>query len=103
MASYVAGKSITLEKNPGLHVRAEQADQAAKVPSLQVVSGETMRIAFMQLNSLDNTPTPALKDARVRNAITHAIDRCLGRGRAPLRTAHAGHHLRHPLQHFVCG
>ncbi|MGZ9031539.1 MAG: ABC transporter substrate-binding protein, partial [Burkholderiaceae bacterium] len=113
VASYVPGKSITLEKNASyfkdspksaakinkieirfipdrqtqmaemlsgngdliMHVPKDQADQAAKVPHLQVVSGETMRIAFMQLNTLDNTPTPALKDARVRKAIAHAIDR----------------------------
>jgi peptide/nickel transport system substrate-binding protein len=113
VASYVPGKSITLEKNTSyfkdspkgapkinkveirfipdrqtqmaemlsgngdliMHVPKDQADQAAKVPHLQVVSGETMRIAFMQLNTLDNTPTPALKDARVRKAIAHAIDR----------------------------
>jgi len=58
-----------------MYVPKDQADQAAKVPSLQVVSGETMRIAFMQLNTLANTPTPALKDLRVRKAIAHAIDR----------------------------
>jgi peptide/nickel transport system substrate-binding protein len=58
-----------------MHVPKDQADQAGKVPHLQVVSGETMRIVFMQLNSTDNTPTPALKDIRVRKAITHAIDR----------------------------
>ncbi len=113
VASYVPGKSITLEKNPDyfkdspkgaakigkveirfipdrqtqmaemlsgngdliMYVPKDQADQAAKVPHLQVVSGETMRIAFMQLNTLDNTPTAPLKDARVRKAITHAIDR----------------------------
>ncbi|MGB3429100.1 MAG: ABC transporter substrate-binding protein, partial [Burkholderiaceae bacterium] len=40
-----------------MHVPKDQADQAAKVSHLQVVSGETMRIAFMQLNTLDNTPT----------------------------------------------
>ncbi len=58
-----------------MYVPKDQAEQSAKVPSLQVVSGETMRIAFMQINSLDNTPTPALKDIRVRKAIEHAIDR----------------------------
>ncbi len=58
-----------------MHVPKDQADQAAKVPHLQVVSGETMRIAFMQLNTLDTTPTAALKDIRVRKAILHAIDR----------------------------
>jgi peptide/nickel transport system substrate-binding protein len=58
-----------------MHVPKDQADQAAKVPHLQVVSGETMRIAFMQLNTLDNSPSPQLKDPRVRKAILHAIDR----------------------------
>jgi peptide/nickel transport system substrate-binding protein len=58
-----------------MYVPKDQADQAATVPNLQVVSGETMRIAFLQLNSLDNTPTPALKDPRVRKAIANGIDR----------------------------
>lgn len=58
-----------------MHVPKDQAEQAAKVPHLQVVSGETMRIAFMQLNTLDGAPTPQLKDVRVRKAIIHAIDR----------------------------
>ncbi|HZQ62253.1 MAG TPA: ABC transporter substrate-binding protein [Casimicrobiaceae bacterium] len=70
MAEMLSGNSDLI-----MYVPKDQADQAAKVPNLQVVSGETMRIAFMQLNSLDNTPTPALKDPRVRKAITHAIDR----------------------------
>lgn len=58
-----------------MHVPKDQAEQAAKVPHLQVVSGETMRIVFMQMNTLDGTPTPALKDIRVRKAISHAINR----------------------------
>jgi peptide/nickel transport system substrate-binding protein len=58
-----------------MHVPKDQADQAAKVPHLQVVSGETMRIAFMQLNTLEGAPTPQLKDIRVRKAIHHAINR----------------------------
>lgn len=58
-----------------MHVPKDQADQAAKVPHLQVVSGETMRIVFMQMNTQDSTPTPALKDVRVRKAISHAINR----------------------------
>ena len=58
-----------------MHVPKDQAEQAAKVPSLQVVSGETMRIVFMQMNSQDGTPAPQLKDIRVRRAISHAIDR----------------------------
>jgi peptide/nickel transport system substrate-binding protein len=58
-----------------MHVPKDQADQAAKVPHLQVVSGETMRIVFMQMNTLENSPAPQLKDPRVRKAIIHAIDR----------------------------
>lgn len=58
-----------------MHVPKDQADQLATVPTLQVVSGETMRIVFMQMNILDDTPAPALKDERVRKAIIHAIDR----------------------------
>jgi peptide/nickel transport system substrate-binding protein len=58
-----------------MHVPKDQAEQLEQVPFLQVVSGETMRIAFMQMNSLENTPAPALKDERVRKAIIHAIDR----------------------------
>lgn len=34
-----------------------------------------MRIVFMQLNALENSPAPALRDERVRKAIIHAIDR----------------------------
>jgi peptide/nickel transport system substrate-binding protein len=58
-----------------MHVAKDQAEQAAKVPHLQVVSGETMRIVFLQMNSLDASPSPQLKDIRVRKAISHAIDR----------------------------
>lgn len=58
-----------------MYVPKDQADQAATVPTLQVVSGETMRIAFMQINTLDGTPAPQFKDIRVRKAINHAIDR----------------------------
>ncbi|MFP5407372.1 MAG: ABC transporter substrate-binding protein, partial [Gammaproteobacteria bacterium] len=35
-----------------MHVPKDQAEQAATVPTLQVVSGETMRIAFMRMNTL---------------------------------------------------
>jgi peptide/nickel transport system substrate-binding protein len=58
-----------------MHVPKDQADQAAKVPHLQVLSGETMRIVFLQMNSLDGTPSPQFKDIRVRQAVNHAIDR----------------------------
>ena len=58
-----------------MHVPKDQAEQAGRVPHLQVVSGETMRIVFMQFNTSDKAPLPALKDIRVRQAIAHAIDR----------------------------
>lgn len=58
-----------------MHVPQDQAEQLKSVPSVQVVSGNTMRIAFMQMNIMDGTPSPELKDVRVRRAISHAIDR----------------------------
>jgi peptide/nickel transport system substrate-binding protein len=58
-----------------MYVPKDQAEQLEAVPNLQVVSGETMRIAFMQMNSQENTPSKALKDERVRKAIIYAIDR----------------------------
>jgi peptide/nickel transport system substrate-binding protein len=58
-----------------MSVAKDQADQMEAVPFLKVVSGETMRIAFMQMNVLAETPTPPLRDLRVRQAINHAIDR----------------------------
>jgi peptide/nickel transport system substrate-binding protein len=58
-----------------MYVPKDQADQAAQVPNLQVVSGETMRISFLQMNMRDGSPLPQLKDIRVRKAIIHAIDR----------------------------
>jgi peptide/nickel transport system substrate-binding protein len=113
VASYVVGKSITLERNPDyfrdspkgqpkiakveirfipdgqtrmaemmsngldfvMSVPKDQADQMEAVPFLKVVSGETMRIAFMQMNTLAETPTAPLRDERVRKAIIMAIDR----------------------------
>jgi peptide/nickel transport system substrate-binding protein len=58
-----------------MNVPMEQAKQLQSVPTWKVVSGETMRIAFVNLNTLDDTPAPQLKDIRVRQAINHAIDR----------------------------
>jgi peptide/nickel transport system substrate-binding protein len=40
-----------------------------------VRSGETMRIVFLNLNTMEGTPNPQLRDIRVRRAIQHAIDR----------------------------
>jgi peptide/nickel transport system substrate-binding protein len=58
-----------------MHVPKDQADKLKSIPSLQVQSGNTMRIVFLQMNTRDGTPAPQLKDLRVRQAIAHAIDR----------------------------
>lgn len=58
-----------------MHVPKDQAEQMEAVPHLKVTSGETMRIAFMQMNSRETTPNKELQDIRVRKAISHAIDR----------------------------
>lgn len=58
-----------------MHVPQDQANQLKTMPNVQVVSGNTMRIVFMQMNIMEGTPSPELKDIRVRKAIAHAIDR----------------------------
>jgi peptide/nickel transport system substrate-binding protein len=58
-----------------MHVPKDQAEKLQTVPNLQVLSGNTMRIVFMQMNTQDGGPAPQLKDPRVRKAIAHAIDR----------------------------
>jgi peptide/nickel transport system substrate-binding protein len=58
-----------------MYVARDQADQMRGVPSLQIVSGETMRISFLHMNTMPGTPAPQLRDVRVRQAIMHAIDR----------------------------
>jgi len=58
-----------------MHVPKDQAEQTRGIPNVQVLSGNTMRIVFLQMNTLDDTPAPAFKDIRVRKAVAHAIDR----------------------------
>jgi peptide/nickel transport system substrate-binding protein len=58
-----------------MHVPKDQADKLQALPNLQVMSGNTMRIVFLLMNTLDGAPNPELKDVRVRKAIAHAIDR----------------------------
>jgi peptide/nickel transport system substrate-binding protein len=70
MAEVISGQEDFI-----MHVPKDQAEQLSTMPNLQVVSGNTMRIVFMQMNSLPNSPAPPLKDERVRKAIAHAIDR----------------------------
>ena len=58
-----------------MHVPKDQADNLKTLPHLQVLSGNTMRIVFLQFNTMDGAPSPELKDVRVRKAIAHSIDR----------------------------
>jgi peptide/nickel transport system substrate-binding protein len=58
-----------------MNVPPDQADQLKAAPHLEVKSGETMRIVFLNINTLENTPNPQLRDIRVRRAISMAIDR----------------------------
>ena len=58
-----------------MHVPKDQAENLKTLPNLQVVSGNTMRIVFLQMNILEGAASPELKDIRVRKAIAHAIDR----------------------------
>ena len=59
-----------------MHVPKDQADQVKAVPNLQVVSGETMRIVFLQMNAQESSPVPHAEGpyASARR-INHAIDR----------------------------
>lgn len=57
-------------------VPADQADALKAMPSLQVLSGETMRVGFLTISNGGSTPAAApFKDARVRQAVNHAINR----------------------------
>lgn len=58
-----------------MNVAPDQAQQMRAVPTLQIVSGATMRIVFLNFNTTDRSPAPPLRDVRVRRAIAHAIDR----------------------------
>src|SRR5262249_35636311 len=58
-----------------MFVPFDQAQFLKANPELKVTSAETMRIAFLQFASGDPSPAPALRDVRVRRAISHAIDR----------------------------
>jgi peptide/nickel transport system substrate-binding protein len=58
-----------------MNVPPDQADQLKAVPHLDVKSGETMRIVFLNMNTQENTPAQPLRDVRVRRAMAMAIDR----------------------------
>lgn len=57
------------------NVAPDQAKQLSAVPALQVKSGESMRIVWLTMASSEKSPTPVLKDIRVRKALNHAINR----------------------------
>jgi len=58
-----------------MYVARDQAEQLRDLPTLQIVSGDTIRYSYLALNTQPTTPAPALLDVRVRQAIAHAIDR----------------------------
>jgi len=57
-------------------VPSDQADQLRAAPNITILNSETMRVGFLQFDTLgrakENSP---LKDVRVRQAISYAIDR----------------------------
>jgi peptide/nickel transport system substrate-binding protein len=58
-----------------MYVARDQAEQLRGIPTLQIVSGDTIRYSYLAINTQPATPAPALLDVRVRQAIAHAIDR----------------------------
>ncbi|UMY17946.1 ABC transporter substrate-binding protein [Methylobacterium organophilum] len=57
-------------------VPSDQAEQLKTSPGVTVLSAETMRVGFLQFDSLGRAQANSpLKDARVRQAIAYAIDR----------------------------
>ena len=57
-------------------VPADQAESLKATPNMNVLSGETMRVGFVSINNNGTTPEAVpFKDARVRQAVNHAINR----------------------------
>ena len=57
-------------------VPTDQAAQLSSAPNVTVLAAETMRVGFLQFDSVGRSdPNTPLKDARVRQAISYAIDR----------------------------
>jgi peptide/nickel transport system substrate-binding protein len=57
-------------------VPKDQATQLKSAPNISVLAAETMRVGFLQFDALGRTPGAVpFKDARVRQAVSYAIDR----------------------------
>ncbi|UOA29741.1 ABC transporter substrate-binding protein [Pseudosulfitobacter sp. DSM 107133] len=57
------------------YVPADQVENLASVPGLTVTSGETMRVGYMNLDTMGRSGESPLQDVRVRQAIAHSINR----------------------------
>lgn len=56
-------------------VPADQAEKLATLPSLNVVSAGTMRVGYLQFDAAGRSGENPFQDVRVRQAVSHAIDR----------------------------
>ncbi|MGB3500526.1 MAG: ABC transporter substrate-binding protein [Mesorhizobium sp.] len=71
IAELIGGKADWIQD-----INADQADKFGAMPTIQVLRAEVQRIAYLNFNSggRDNPDSP-LKNAKVRQALAHAIDR----------------------------
>ena len=53
----------------------DQAENLTRVPTLQVMRSESMRVAYMNMDGAGRTGDTPLKNVKVRQAIMHAVDR----------------------------
>jgi len=53
----------------------DQVENLTRVPTLQVLRNESMRVAYMNMDSAGRTGDTPLKNVKVRQAIMHAVDR----------------------------
>ncbi len=57
------------------NVAPEQAKQLETGQKTGISTAPSVRVIFITLNTLDDSPSPALKNAKVRQALNYAIDR----------------------------
>ena len=53
----------------------DQSENLTRVPTLQVMRSESMRVAYMNMDGAGRTGDTPLKNVKVRQAIMHAVDR----------------------------